>query len=198
MAKLTFDKDGLAKVSGTLTVYSYDAKTGEYNGTNEEYLASGVGIPANACTVAPPVAEAGNVAVFANGSWMVIEDHRGETVYSTTNGRPQLVNLTGDYPAGTTTLTPATDFDKWDGEKWVTDTDEQQAEAVQAAESEKVARISEANSITQIWQTQLRLEMITDMDKAKLILWMKYAKAVQDVDTVNLTEVVWPFKPSFS
>jgi hypothetical protein len=32
MAKITLDKNGLAKASGTLTIYSFDSLTGEYTG----------------------------------------------------------------------------------------------------------------------------------------------------------------------
>lgn len=101
---------------------------------------------------------------------------------TTTDGTAQLITVPGDLPTGTTTLAPATGFDKWDGEKWVTDMGLQQAAAVQAAESEKAAS---ANSTTQAWQTQLRLDMITDADKASLIAWMRYVQAVQDVDTAT-------------
>ncbi|WP_071997429.1 tail fiber assembly protein [Pantoea septica] len=34
--------------------------------------------------------------------------------------------------------------------------------------------MSEANNTTQAWQTQLRLDMITDAVKASLTAWMKY------------------------
>ena len=194
MAKITLDKSGLAKASGTLTVYNFDAESGEFTGATDEYLAQGVGVPANACSSAPPAADTGFVAVYRDGSWLTVTDHRGEKVYSTADGTVQLITAPGDYPAGTTTLAPATGFDKWDGEKWVTDMDAQRAAAVQAAESEKAARISEANSTTQAWQTQLRLDMITDADKASLTEWMKYVQAVQAVDTGTAPDIAWPEK----
>jgi len=66
---------------------------------------------------------------------------------------------------------------------------------VSEAEAEKAARISEANTKTQAWQTQLRLDMITDADKASLTAWMKYVQAVQAVDTAA-PDIVWPEKPA--
>lgn len=196
MVKITLDKNGLAKASGTLTVYNYDANSGEFTGATDEYLPQGVGLPANACNIAPPSAGAGLVTVFSNGSWQAVADHRGETVYSTADGTAQLITEPGDYPVGTTAIVPSTDFDKWDGEKWVTDADAQQAAAVEAAESEKAARISEANSITQAWQTQLRLDIITDADKSSLTKWMKYVQVVQAIKTGTTQDVVWPEKPA--
>ncbi|MGC0950888.1 tail fiber assembly protein [Pantoea agglomerans] len=194
MAKVTFDKNGLAKSAGTLTVYNFDAVSGEFTGSNDEYLAQGVGLPANACATAPPVTNARQVALYLNGNWQAVADHRGETIYSTAGGAAQLVTAPGDYPAGMTPLAPATVFDRWDGVRWVTDKNAQRAAEVQAVETEKTARISEANSTTQAWQTQLRLDMITDADKAYLTAWMKYVQAVQAIDTADL-DIIWPEKP---
>jgi hypothetical protein len=196
MAKITLDKNGLAKASGALTVYNYDANSGEFTGATDEYLPQGVGVPANACSIAPPSAGAGSVAVFSNGSWQAVADRRGETVYSTADGTAQLITEPGDYPAGTTPIAPGTDFDKWDGDQWVTDSNAQRAAAVQAAESDKAARIIEANSITQAWQTQLRLDIITDADKSSLTAWMKYVQSVQSVDTATAPDISWPQKPA--
>lgn len=53
MTKITLDKNGLAKVAGTLTAYNFDGLTGEFTGAGDEYLPQGVGLPANACTIAP-------------------------------------------------------------------------------------------------------------------------------------------------
>jgi len=195
MAKVTLDKNGLAKSAGTLTVYNYDAVSGEFTGSNDEYLAQGVGLPANACITAPPAAEAGSVALYRNGSWQAIADHRGETVYSFDDGSAIIIRAPGDYPADTTPIKPATAWDKWDGEKWVTDTDAQRDAIMSKAASEKSAMISEANSVTQAWQTQLLLGIITEEDKALLTEWMKYIQAVQAVNATDAPDIIWPQKP---
>lgn len=195
MAKVTLDKNGLAKSAGTLTVYNFDAVSGEFTGSNDEYLAQGVGLPANACITAPPVTEAGRLAFYIDGSWQTVADHRGETVYSVNDGAAVLISEPGDYPADTTTLKPATAWDKWDGEKWVTDSAEEKAAAVKEANERQAELIAEANSITQAWQTQLRLEMITESDKTSLMEWMKYVQAVQAVRTEDAPDVKWPEKP---
>jgi len=195
MAKATLDKNGLAKADGTLTVYGYDALTGEFNGAVQEFLAQGVGLPACSCLTAPPDAQAGTVAVYQDGSWQRVPDHRGETVYPVSGGAPVKITALGDYPEETTTQAPATAFDKWDGEKWVTDSDVQQQSRLEAAANEKAARVSEANGITQAWQTQLLLGIITDADKATLTAWMKYVQAVQATDVSGAPDISWPAKP---
>ncbi|MBK5017979.1 tail fiber assembly protein [Pantoea sp. S62] len=195
MAKVTLDKNGLAKSAGTLTVYNFDAVSGEFTGSSNEFLAQGVGLPAYACIAAPPATEAGHVALYRDGRWLAVADHRGETVYSVADGAAVLINAPGDYPADTTPLKPATAWDKWDGEKWVTDTDAQQAEAMSDAGKKKSALISEANINTQAWQTQLLLGIITEEDKATLTKWMKYIQAVQAVNISAAPEISWPMKP---
>lgn len=195
MARVTLDKNGLAKSAGTLTVYNYDAVSGEFTGSNDEYLAQGVGLPANACITAPPVTEAGRVAIYQDGTWTAVADHRGKTVYSVTDGTAVVINVPGDYPSDTTPLKPATAWDKWDGEKWVTDSAKEKAAATKEAIERQAALIAEANSITQAWQTQLRLEMITEADKASLMEWMKYVQAVQAVNVQAYPEITWPQKP---
>lgn len=195
MAKVTLDNNGLAKSAGTLTIYNFDAVSGVFTGSSDEFLAQGVGLPASACIVAPPATEAGFVSVYHDGNWQVVADHRGETVYSITDGTAILIDALGDYPAGITLLEPATAWDKWDGEKWVTDLAAEKAAVIREALERRAALISEADTITQAWQTQLRLEMITDTDKASLVAWMKY---IQDVQAVNVEEapaITWPQKP---
>lgn len=195
MAKVTLDNNGLAKTAGTLTIYNFDAVSGEFTGPSDEFLAQGVGLPASACIIAPPATEAGFVPVNNDGNWQVVADHRGETVYSITDGTAIMIDALGDYPAGITLLEPATAWDKWDGEKWVTDLAAEKAAVIREAGERQAALISEANTITQAWQTQLRLEMITDTDKVSLVAWMKY---IQDVQAVNVEEapaITWPPKP---
>ncbi|EFL4032400.1 TPA: tail fiber assembly protein [Klebsiella pneumoniae subsp. pneumoniae] len=198
MAKVMLDKNGLARSAGTLTVYNFDAESGEFTGSNDEYLAQGVGLPANACVTAPPVIEAGQAAVYRDGNWQVVADHRGETVYSVADGSAIVLSELGDYPAYTTPLAPATAWDKWDGEKWVTDADAQQAADVKSAARQKSALISEANAVTQAWQTQLLLGIITDADKVTLTKWMKYIQAVQAVDVSESPEISWPSPPDIA
>lgn len=195
MADVTFDESGLADADGTVTVYGFDALSGEFTGAVQEFLQQGVGLPAYACLTPPPEVVEGMAAVYQDGSWQSVPDHRGETVYPVSGGAPVNITALGDYPADTTTQAPSTAFDQWDGEKWVTDSNAQQQSRLDAAASEKAARVSEANGITQAWQTQLLLGIITDADKATLTAWMKYVQAVQATDVSGAPDISWPTKP---
>ncbi|HDD9446311.1 TPA: tail fiber assembly protein [Escherichia coli] len=197
MAQAKLNNELIATEAGDITVFNYDDETREYLSSSVEYLAVGVGIPASSCTDAPGESKEGfaicRTADFT--AWEYVADHRGETVYSTETGEPESVSLPGDYPEGTTTLAPATPYDKWDGSKWVTDTEAQQAADVEVAERQKAALLLEAQATIGIWQTELQLGIISDEDKASLIAWMNYIKAVQAVDTSKAPDITWPDKP---
>ncbi|EJX4580722.1 tail fiber assembly protein, partial [Salmonella enterica] len=53
MMKAELNSELIATVAGNITVYNYDGETREYLDSTVEYLAVGVGIPANSCIDAP-------------------------------------------------------------------------------------------------------------------------------------------------
>ncbi|EHN8828066.1 tail fiber assembly protein [Enterobacter bugandensis] len=197
MAKAKLNSELIATVAGDIIVFNYDGETREYLSTSVEYLAVGVGLPANSCTDEPGKSKEDfticRTADFT--AWEYVADHRGETVYSTETGESVIVSLPGDYPEGTTTLAPSTPYDTWDGSEWVTDNEAQHKADVEAAEQQKAALLAEAQTKISLWQTELQLGIISDEDKASLIAWMNYIKAVQAVDTSKAPEITWPVKP---
>lgn len=197
MAQAKLNNELIATEAGDITVFNYDDETREYLSTSVEYLAVGVGIPASSCIDAPGESKEGfaicRTADFT--AWEYVADHRGETVYSTETGEPEIVSLPGDYPEGTTTLAPATPYDKWNGSEWVTDTEAQNAADVEAAEQQKAALLLEAQTTISLWQTELQLGIISDEDKASLIAWMSYIKALQAVDISTAPVIIWPVPP---
>lgn len=197
MAKATLNNNGIATKAGDMTVYSYQGETREYLSTSTEYLAVGVGVPANSCTVAPVEQKAG-FAVCLTASldgWVYVTDHRGETVYDTETGQPVKIIELGDYPASVTTVEPQTPYDHWNGGKWVTDKNAQKSGQVLEAEQKKAVLLNEAQSTISLWQTELQLGIINNEDKARLITWMKYIQALNAVDTFTAPDIEWPVKP---
>lgn len=197
MVKAKMNDEQIATAAGDVTVFNYDGETREYLSSSVEYLPEGVGIPANSCMEAPGESKEGfaicRKADFT--AWEYVADHRGETVYSTETGESVIVSLPGDYPENTTTLAPATPYDTWNGSEWVTDTEAQHSANVEAAEQQQTALLAEAQVTISLWQTELQLGIISDEDKASLIAWMKYIKAVQAVDTSKAPDITWPDKP---
>lgn len=68
-------------------------------------------------------------------------------------------------------------------------------ESVSTASLKQKALLQDINNTTKIWQTLLTLGMITDVDKANLVIWMKYAQSVSSVDTSVAPGFTWPTKP---
>lgn len=197
MTKAKLNSEFIATVAGDITVFNYDGVTREYLSTSVEYLAVGVGLPANSCTDEPGESKE-DFAICRTAdftAWEYVADHRGETVYSTDTGESVIISAPGDYPEGTTTLVPSTPYDTWNGSEWVTDNEAQHKADVEAAEQQKAALLAEAQATISLWQTELQLGIISDEDKASLIAWMNYIKAVQAVDTSKAPKITWPVKP---
>ncbi|MGE2764153.1 tail fiber assembly protein [Escherichia coli] len=187
----------IAIAAGNITVYNYDGETREYISTSNEYLAVGVGIPACSCLDAPGTHKAGYAICRSAdlNSWEYVPDHRGEMVYSTETGESKEIIAPGDYPENTNTIAPLTPYDKWDGDKWVTDINAQHVAEVEAAEQQKSVQLLFAKEKIIFWQTELQLGIISDEDKEKLMSWVNYIKAVQAVDTQKAHNIIWPEKP---
>lgn len=196
MTQAKLNSELIATMAGYIKVFKYDGETREYLSSSMEYLAVGVGLPANSCTDAPGETKAGSAICRTADleAWEYVADHRGETVYRTETGEAVIISAPGDYPEKTTTLAPSTPYDTWNGSKWVTDNEAQYAADVEAAEQNKAALLTKAQTAISLWQTELQLGIISDEDKASLIAWMKYIKTVQAVDTSKAPDITWPDK----
>lgn len=64
-----------------------------------------------------------------------------------------------------------------------------------AAKEKKTMLLEEAQAKISLWQTELQLGIISDDDKASLINWLAYIKALQAVDTGAAPEINWPELP---
>lgn len=188
----------IATVAGNVTVYNYDGETREYLSTSPEYLAVGVGIPEHSCLDAPGSNKAGYAicrTVDLN-SWEYVPDHRGEIIYSTETGESKEITALGDYPENTTTIAPLTPYDKWDGEKWVTDTEAQHSAAVEAAEAQRQSLIDAAMASISLIQLKLQAgRNLTQAETARLNAVLDYIDAVEATDTSTAPDVIWPELP---
>lgn len=191
------NKDGVATVAGWLTVYNVEPQQREFQAVTMEYLAAGVGLPAFSYTDKPALPGDGFALVRSADEkrWEAVPDYRGMTAYSTETRQPDIITFVGELPDSLTFLAPATSYDKWDGNQWVTDTAEQHADAIAAAERQKQALLSEAQNVISGWQTDLQLGVINDEDKECLIHWRGYIKLLQSVDTSTAPDIEWPVKP---
>ncbi len=198
MTDAILDKNNIATQAGNITVYNFDGASREYISSSVEYLAVGIGIPANSAVDEPPMKNKGKaVCRKADSSgWEYIADHRGETVYSTESGEIIEITAPGDYPKKTTSIAPATPYDKWDGSAWVTDTDAKHTADVTSSEQQRGSLLAEAQITISIWQTELQLGIISDGDKASLIHWLSYIKELQAIDIDAAPDISWPVTPA--
>ena len=198
MTKAELNNHFIATAEGEVIVYNYSSETREYLSSSIEYLVVGVGIPANSCIDEPGKHRMGYAICRTQDQtgWEYIPDHRGVTVYSTLSGEVISVSDLGDYPVDTTQLPPATPYDVWSGTEWVTDVDKKYTADVEAAEKQKAAIIEEARATISLWQTELQLGVISDKDKASLINWLAYIRAVQAVDVTAAPDLSWPELPA--
>ncbi|MBW9519892.1 tail fiber assembly protein [Escherichia coli] len=196
--EITLDENGFATEAGFITVYSYDGETREYLSSSVEYLPFGVGVPANSCIDAP-ISKKDGFAVCRKADltgWEYVADHRGETVYNTENGDEITIAEMGDYPENTTTIAPLTPYDKWDGEKWVTDTEAQHGAAVEAAEAQRQSLIDAAMASISLIQLKLQAgRKLTQAETARLNAVLDYIDALELVDISCAPDVIWPELP---
>jgi|AGFT01.1.fsa_nt_gi Caudovirales tail fibre assembly protein. len=69
------------------------------------------------------------------------------------------------------------------------------------AESQRQNLLTAADDTIADWRTELQLDVISDDDKASLIKWMAYIKALKRLDLTSVTDeagynaIEWPDKP---
>ncbi|MDM2887735.1 tail fiber assembly protein [Citrobacter sp. Cpo045] len=190
--KPVFDENGLATEPGEIRCFYFDSLTSEYTGWSDEFIHYGVSMPGYSTDIDPGDEVTGEVSVFTGGGWTRQEDHRGKTVWATADGMAATVDYIGVIRDGFTEIEPTTPYDKWDGEKWVTDIDSQHAVDTASNEAKKTALIYEAAQFIAPLADAKEGGYIDDADIPALTAWQKYRYALTKVDP---SKPVWPGKP---
>ncbi|HBO21934.1 MAG TPA: phage tail protein [Providencia sp.] len=190
--------NGLATKAGWIKVYIADPQTREYLNASMENIYFDVSVSAGAYVDAPELPTKTGFAVVRSQDetkWEIVVDHRTKTAYSTDNRQPIEIDFIGDLPPTLTLLEPKTEFDKWNGKKWVTDVEAQKASFVAIADNEKNQRLEEAEQQILMLERKTRLEMATDEEVALLKQWEIYSIKVSDIDTSLAPNIEWSMKP---
>lgn len=193
-----FDKDGLAVEAGSIRVYYFHPVTKEYVGWSDEFINIGVSMPGNSTNIAPGNEVAGEVMVFTGKDWKRQKDHRGETVWSTDDGSAITVDYIGFVHDGYTNIAPSTPYDKWNGEKWITDIKAQHAADKEVAKQQQQSLIDSA--MASIGMIQLKLQAgrkLTTAETARLNSVLDYIDAVEATDTSTAPDINWPLPPEW-
>jgi hypothetical protein len=190
--KPVFGEDGHAAEAGTIRAYYFDHATGEYTGWSDEFINIGVSMPGCSTDIVPGDEVAGVAQVFTGQSWEAQEDHRGKTVYSTSDRKSSVVDYIGPVREGFTLVAPLTQFDKWIDGKWVTDASEQNESITVSNTQQKAALIFEASSYIAPLVDARDGGYIDEADVPVLAAWQKYRYALTKVDPAK---PVWPARP---
>lgn len=122
-----------APSSSIVKVYGYASDTQVYIGSADAMASS---LPPNSTTIAPgETPPAGYCLVFApdTQAWQTVEDHRGSTIWSTTDATTVYIQTPGPLPENTTEQSPEGILHPvWDGSQWVTDTGRERQATIQA------------------------------------------------------------------
>lgn len=196
--KAQLDEHGLAIIAGWVEVYLCDSMTREYTRASLDNVPFGGSVVADAYTDKPEIPTKSGIAIIRSEdekSWLYVTDYRGKTAYSTETRQSIEIDFIGDLPDTLTFLEPKTEFDKWNGKKWVTDTEAQKAVLVAQAEQEKTQRLEEANATITYLQDAIEVGLDNDDYKAKLTAWKTYRVLLNRADTSLAPDIDWPEKP---
>ena len=190
---IQFNEKGHATIAGNVRVFYYDGHTKEYRGWSDEFIHVGVSIPGNSTMIAPGEPVAGKVWIFDGGQWLTSEDHRGKTVYSTTDRSAVQVNYIGALKDGFVFASPVTAFDVWNGSVWVTDTAAQQAAAVADAERYRVGLVNTALESIAVIQLKLQAgRALTADEQSQLDRTLDYIDEIKLVSVKSAPDIEWP------
>ncbi|OCG24659.1 hypothetical protein A9G11_03120 [Gilliamella sp. wkB108] len=186
---------GFTTTAGWAVIHNVDANTGEYLTATYQYLPIGVGLPAHAYLDAPKNVEDGQAIVRQENQWIYPNDFRGQKIYSIKTGIESTMTKIGEIEKGFTLSKPSSEFDSWDGEKWVLDTNKQHNYYVNRAISQKSQLISEANEKISYLQDALDAEIATEQEILALNQWKKYRVELNRIDVEQADKIQWPEKP---
>ena len=188
------DSNGLTVSAGWAVIYNVDAK-GEFLQATYQYLPVGVGLPANAYLDAPKNVQ-DNQAIIHNGQqWTYPKDLRGTIICSTNTGAETIMQEIGEIPDGYTTLKPSSEFDSWDGEKWILDAEKQHQHEVNQASAKKNQLIAEATTQISYLQDAIDTDIATDTEKELFTALKKYRALLNRIDVNQAPNINYPEKP---
>ncbi|MBW9428686.1 tail fiber assembly protein [Enterobacter kobei] len=187
-----FDKNGNATETHIATVSGFAPETGEHLSTYDVRILAGTGIPGSSTLTLAPDAQSGHAVCWNGESWSQVLDLRGTTAYEKATGAPATVKNLGPLSEELTTAAPATPYDKWDGDAWVTDTVAQAAAEITLAEQQRAALLAVANVEISWRQDAVDADIATEQEVSELADWKKYRVLLMRAD---IAKPDWPTTP---
>lgn len=195
MNTVKFDENNLALNAGTVRVYDCHSVTHEYVGYSDEFLAVGIGLPANSYLEEPPEAKVGFAICRLDGQWQYVADLRGQKAYNKETTAEVDIKELGELSDELTFLKPETEFDYWDGQGWRTNHEKQKAFQIELAKAEKQNRLDQAEKQLAVLLRAVKLGMATE-DESKLIEQLEiYSVLISRIEPQNAPDIDWPEMP---
>ncbi len=177
--------------------YIYDKDGVLINTIFPEVPGFGIQIPSNGVEFDQELPEkAGYIWLYKEGKPVQVKDNRG-IYYSKETGDKVEYTEYGDLPDTLTKKAPSSQYDKWDGKKWVKDEQAEIEDLKQQALSQKEILLLKASEKIAPLQDSVDIEEATDDEIAKLKEWKKYRVLLNRIESQpNFpNNVDWPVMP---
>lgn len=179
-----------------ILVYGFNYETREFIGEYVAHIAPNTGLPGNSTVIEPPQVGENQVAVYniESESWDIIDDFRGHNIWHKITKKQILVDVIGEIPEKYTHIKPGSDFDVWDGEKWVKDIAAETRFRLKGEEQHKELLMSFAESRIALLSRAVDKGIATNAEIEILDKWEIYTVLLNRVD-VSQNPVVYPETP---
>ncbi|MEN3260064.1 tail fiber assembly protein [Sodalis endosymbiont of Spalangia cameroni] len=191
------DDNGLCHTPGWLTVYHAHPLTREYLSASYEYLPAGVGLPAHSYADKPALPKNTEALLRASkgDKWECVPDYRGQTAWDITTRQAVDITEAGKLASHLTLMAPASEYDVWEGKRWINDVAAQQAAIQNVARAEKTQRLDVAGQKITSLERAIKLNMATQAEIDALKAWETYSVLLNRVDITQAPDIDWPTPP---
>ncbi|WP_392588210.1 tail fiber assembly protein [Serratia ureilytica] len=193
---VSFDENGFALDSGVVSAYVCSPDTRELIGQLQVNVQIHCGLPANSYIDEPPKGKEGCAIIRLPSGWGYAPDFRGKIAYDKETGSEVVIEELGELSDFYTFKKPATKFDEWDGNDWVTNDSLAKENAINTARENKEELSVNAESKIAMLSRAVKLGIATDKEKEKLNQWEAYSVYLSRVEVSNAPDIDWPSIPA--
>ncbi|EMQ2084197.1 tail fiber assembly protein, partial [Yersinia enterocolitica] len=160
-------------------------------------LPLGVGLPAHSVADAPIIQPKTGMALVRDltaNQWVIVADHRHQTVYDIETKYESIIFALGPIPKNKTLIQPMHEFDIWTGTAWEVDQQALKASHIAAAIQQKTALIKQVSDHINILLDAIAMDN-QQTDIQQLAALKHYRIALLRINTNSAPEIDWPELP---
>jgi len=190
-----FDDAGFCNKEGFALIYCANPETHEYSHATYEFRNIGVGIPAHSSLLLPNPPDDKCAVVLNEDSWQYLPDYRGAAVYNTKTAAAEVVNYIGALKEDFTDKAPTSEFDEWDGEKWLFNAQKEQAFLTNEALIKKNNLLEQTENVIEDLIDLIESDLANEEDKALLKQWRGVRALLRRIKPEDAPNIDWPTLP---